>query len=542
MKAKSLFLLFILSLLLYSCSNESDVDKKCITRAMDLIEENPSQALAILDSIENINDRSKENQMLYIVALVEAKNRLDLDLSKDTLIFQAQEYYNKTNNIKIATRANISAGIVRYRVGQKTLAMKSFLTSIELAEKKQDYFSLGRSYNNIGYVYYREDLMDSAIVNYQKALSYYHQADGTENAQLLTLKFLGISYGVVEDFENAHKYLLQGLEIAKASNDIKEQSKISHFLGFVVRDMGKYDEAAQYYNKALIGASSKDSIKIELSYSKLYNIENKPEQAKKHIDIITNKIANIKDYYTLQIIYTSLADYYKQTGDYQKAIHYIDQRRMASLRIKEQSQALSIVKAKQEDVIEKQDIKINKLHEKIIVCVIIIVLITILFIRIIWFMVKSDKKRQEEEVVTLKVLDMHSKGMHKLSSTYEELLNQIVFMNEEFHQLKDSSGQRELASVIRENFNNNLYDWAKGYISELSFHKEITDNFSDKEILILVLSCYKYSEIEISRITQSPLSKTRYSLENIKRKVNTILTDCQIELLFSIGDISTTKN
>lgn len=416
-------------LLSFSCSEEYENNADIIDRAFDISDQNPALALIMLDSVSEYQTLTKSQQMDYIVALVQAKNKLDMDVSKDTLVFKAQEYFVETQNTKMQILANICASVVYEQNNEPELAIQSLLTSIDLAENTDDSFSLAKVYNNIGYLYFKQDVMDSAIVNYQKALTYYDNAKNEEKLKMQTLEYLGRSYDAVQYFDKSYDCLTKGYDLSQKLNDKANQFKFLHLLGSMNRDLGKYSQSKDFYQKALENASPKDSLRIYLSYAKLYNLQNRPAEAQKYIRTVENRLSEIQDSYILKSIYASLSEYYKLLGDDSNMFKYRNLQREALFSIKKGNKALRLLNAQEEFVLTSSHGMRAALVRQNVFLVIFIVLCGILGLRILATLKHINKKREEEDLKDLEKLRVDLEKIRALSDDYCRSLNKIFLFS-----------------------------------------------------------------------------------------------------------------
>lgn len=100
------FFCLLTGILLFSCQKDNP-HEKLLTQAQDsLIIGKPDIALNLLSSIDNPNKMDKESYMQYIITSVGAKYETKADITKDTLIFEAQRYFNKKEDLKYTVLAN----------------------------------------------------------------------------------------------------------------------------------------------------------------------------------------------------------------------------------------------------------------------------------------------------------------------------------------------------------------------------------------------------------------------------------------------------
>lgn len=121
--AKCFFI--VLLFVQFSCKDNKQTNKLIIDKAQREIEVNPQRALALLDSIINPEMMEKDDYMNYILLLVEAKINTRQDISGDTIIYEAQDYFNGKNDIQKAGLANYIAGRVSQAGGINNIMLKN---------------------------------------------------------------------------------------------------------------------------------------------------------------------------------------------------------------------------------------------------------------------------------------------------------------------------------------------------------------------------------------------------------------------------------
>ncbi|MDD4141259.1 MAG: hypothetical protein PHR20_00475 [Bacteroidales bacterium] len=92
---RALFLILIWLFIATSCQKRNDAIK-LLDQACILMETNPDSALIYIDSIETPDILLPQNKyMEYAVAKTQADYINHIDISKDTLVFEAKRYYEK---------------------------------------------------------------------------------------------------------------------------------------------------------------------------------------------------------------------------------------------------------------------------------------------------------------------------------------------------------------------------------------------------------------------------------------------------------------
>lgn len=300
----------------------------------------------------------KENYMKYIVTRTQAKYRAKQDISEDTLIFEAQRYFDSKNNSKESALANFYAGNVYRQNDIVDKALEHYLKATFVAQHNNDYVLAGRSLYNIGHHYYQENIMDSAIIYYKLALDNFDDGNSV-TLKMRTLRAISLTYYAIHNLEQAYGYLQEGLRLATQINNSQYQNKFTHDLGIVYREQGKYQQASRNLHSALEETTSVDSLRIYLNLSQLYNYMNRTDSVQYYTEKMKTRLSEISDIYMLRNIYASFFEYNKQEGNYSEALRYADLEKTINQKIKEENKALQLLEADKRFALEQKDKEIQ---------------------------------------------------------------------------------------------------------------------------------------------------------------------------------------
>lgn len=391
---KMLYIVILLLMVFVSCGEHkktSYVDM--LKQAQMLADDDPDKALILLDSISKPEDMGKDNYMQYVVAKTQAKYKAKKDVSKDTLIFEAQKYFETKNNPRQAALANLYAGIMYDAKDQFDMSLKSFKLAQYYANKSGDEMLEGRSYNNIAYEYYSQLFMDSAIVYYKKALNIYEKKAGAEIFALSSIRSIGLGYYALDDIDSAYCYYQKGLELAQKDDNKFYINRFTQDLGYVYRRKGEYDKSSIYLHAALENSTNvEDSLRINLNLIQLYNLTRQKDSSKYYTDIIESKISDVKDIYMLRNIYRSISDYYKQEKNYEEALKYAELENQTNTEIRKQNVADKLLDADKKFVMDQMTKKFEEQREKLYLFIGLLVILVIAIILIFYLSNKRVKK------------------------------------------------------------------------------------------------------------------------------------------------------
>lgn len=385
-------------ILLFSCQKNNSYET-LLTQAQDSLNGGkPEITLNLLDSIQDPQKMDKESYMQYIVSYVGARKETKADISQDTLIFQAQSYFSEKGDVKNSALAYFYSAWVYYTNNKLPQSLESFMHSADAAGKSNNYLLAGKSFNNIAYIYFEQAILDSAIVNYQRALLYYDKLENVNQRKIELFTDIGRSFEDVNRLDSAYFYFNKALEKANQVNDDRNISFSLQNLGVVFYGMGQYDKAIDNFHSALAmnvsDESEKNKIYIFLLHS--YNKKNDLKSAKKYVDLMVSALPEVSNTYTVKGMSSALTDYFEQIGDYKKALEYSKLEKATQGQIDKQKDAPALLEADKNFYLVQMDREAQAFRTDILFVFIIgasAFCILLVFFLLVW---RKHKKDQAE--------------------------------------------------------------------------------------------------------------------------------------------------
>ncbi|MBF0574786.1 tetratricopeptide repeat protein [Dysgonomonas sp. GY617] len=358
---KYLFCLFI-GTSLFSC--QKDKSQELIREAQNsLMMGQPDVALNLLASIQNLESLDEYNYMKYVVTHIGAKYEAKEDIKADTLILKAQKYFSEKGNAHDQILANLYAAQFYSMNDDYPKALEYYMYTTYQADKSNNHLAAGTSFNNIGYIYYDQDLFDKAIINYRKALIYYDKVKNTDHKKIKTCTNLGQSFEEINQLDSACFYYNKALDKAIEINNEAYQSFSLQNLGVVSYTMGEYDKTVKYFQSAL-AMDVTNNIQTRQMYLFLLNTYNKKQDsdsAKRYANLVIKNLPEVTFIYTIKGMYTALSEYYKQSGDFQQALQYNDLEKKTIEQIEKEKKVSKLLAIDKEIYVAKKDEEINQL-------------------------------------------------------------------------------------------------------------------------------------------------------------------------------------
>src|SRR5690606_37191549 len=243
MKQYLLFLIFLLAFI--SCNQEKKNSKEPPI---------PKEVDSLLFSAHD-NTRSLELRKADILKIENYLSQRENDSTK------------RRNYLKVANRY--------YSINDFEGEYKSVKIAYELASKAKDTFIIARSYLYIGGNFLRLKNLDSAFYYNYKATTLY-AITGDKDTQRRALSNLSLIYRDTKDFVKSETYAVEALKVVENDDNFLSKYGVYNRLANLFADAGKYNQALQYYKKALAATEHFDekqkTYQLRLKAQSLLNI------------------------------------------------------------------------------------------------------------------------------------------------------------------------------------------------------------------------------------------------------------------------------
>ena len=280
---KPIFLtIYIVSvtLIILSCNDDNRKIDKLLQKAESIVELHPDSVLALLDSIQNPYMLTKVQHAEYVLRLVQAKDKCDKDISSDTLIFQARDYFEIKNSFNELAFAEFYCGRVFQAKGKRNEAMKAYLKAGSVAKTLNNKGLIGLSEFFCGLLDYDQHLFDEAIIHLKEATFNFSQTEGKNKNQVVPYNYIGNSFLLNQLPDSAFFYYNKGLLVARQYNDSANELRIVQNIGVAYLKLGNTKQAKESLKKAFALSSGKSQkSKIYLNLADIYYSEGLKDSA-----------------------------------------------------------------------------------------------------------------------------------------------------------------------------------------------------------------------------------------------------------------------
>ncbi|TAH59906.1 MAG: tetratricopeptide repeat protein [Fermentimonas caenicola] len=341
-----------------ACNNPQPKASIMLQKAEQLIDEYPDSALLLIDSIfypeKSLNN---EDYMRYLVRLVQAKKKTDNQISEDTLIFIARDFFTrKDKDPHITALSWYYSGCIFRENRELEDAMDYYKTAFTYAEKTGDVALQGLIIYNIGDLLVEQGLYKDALKKYKESAQLY-----CRNPEKLITCYgaQGRMFTLIEEYDSAIVYFQRGLDLADSVDNKTLQSVLAQNISIVYRTTKQYDKAIDYLNQSFnLNNDSSRILRYYLNLSRIYSDMGQSDSAYWYSAKLKNQVDNHRGDMKLQAsIYQVLASVEKNNGNYDEAFKYQDKYTTAIEKITEERLEQSVY-----EVQRKYDYEIMRNH------------------------------------------------------------------------------------------------------------------------------------------------------------------------------------
>lgn len=197
-------LIFLLTVVLLT-SVFGDTSRRSLAAAEEAMLDCPERSLAILQTIP-ANNLPHSQRALYALLLSEALDKNYIDVTSDSLIRVAVDYYENTSDHRRRMRAYYCEGVVLRHAQDYPSATLFLEKANKEAQGLQDFFYMGQINRALGNIMNETNNNDESIRYIKKSIDYYYLAGKPIHEQYQWLA-LAISYTNDRQYSNGLRLL-----------------------------------------------------------------------------------------------------------------------------------------------------------------------------------------------------------------------------------------------------------------------------------------------------------------------------------------------
>ena len=309
---------------IFSCKFPKNDNNIILEKASEMLSVNLDSAILILKLIDpyELDDHQEAD---YNLINIQAKQKMGEDISSETSIFQAKNYYSGKGEKGKLALALYYSGKVLHAQNDGAKAIISYMKALELAQFTKNEKLEALIHFGIGELHYQEAAFDQAIDCFEISQSLFRKEENITN-ETTSLLMIGNCYNMKEDSDSSFHYFFKALDMAHHQNDSALMAAIQINIGVMFRETGNFQQAKNYAFTALSFAKDKEQqVRCYIDLTNIYILLDKPDSAiyfgKKGLSIM-NSINKLRDDNFPIYVYDVLSTLEESNKKYEEALFY----------------------------------------------------------------------------------------------------------------------------------------------------------------------------------------------------------------------------
>ena len=404
MKYNRIFFFSFLIAAFVACSSAPEEVIVTLRQAEQCMEVYPDSALNLLRKISCPDKLSGQERSDYVLLLTQARDKNYMDMSADSSITFAIDYFKKKKDKSKYGKALYYYGRVLQGRRETTRAMKVYWKARRVLKDTKEYKIMGLMFANMSIFNRDQSLYDEAIHCCRQAISYYYQAKDTLGVAY-AYQTMGTSFFLKQEMDSVYQCVMTSLQLL-TNNPVRLKINGSKILGKMYCFEKQYSKAEKVFLRILDEEPDKDMLVLHyMSLGRLYQMMGRKQDAEKYLKLCLDS----DNLFTSSEAYECLAKLAKADHDYEQAL--ILKGRSDSLlyiaendRKREALVQLQVKYQKEEFETELLQGKLEKrgLH-------ILYLIVVILFSGIVYFFYAKYGRAKLEVIQTRKVIEKNNK-------------------------------------------------------------------------------------------------------------------------------------
>lgn len=344
---KVVFNLTILSFMISSCFN---VDiRKNLDQAESLLQTRPDSSLAIMESVDVSDLNTRKDKARYALLMSAALDKNYIDVTSDSLIRVAVDYYSSRDDQRRRMMSNYYHGLVLNNAGEYTSA----IVALEKAEKDaldlDDHLYAGLIYRTKGSIFNKAHIFPASLECQQKAIDHFGFLENSDYEAFAKLglaichinnKDYSIAWrileSILEDYNNPQLKSLCAINQANILVESKgsleraislfknaPENSFDYFDNYryalALEKNGQHESSEQRLSRAYEQCiNQSDSATVDFSHAEILHLRGNDSEAYR----LTRKAAFVQDSLTRVLLQQSVSnaqrDYYKAESQLQE--------------------------------------------------------------------------------------------------------------------------------------------------------------------------------------------------------------------------------
>lgn len=315
MKFTGVILTSLFIVIFLSCNSGLDGTMMMLQQAEQCMEAHPDSALQLLNGIHNPNELADKKRAEYLLLLTQARDKNYMDLSADSSITFAVDYFKKSGDKRKYGKALYYYGRVLQRKKDAPKAMKVFLDARQILEETDEYKILGLLLTDISILNREQSLYDVAIDNCRQAINSFSKLKDTMGIAY-TYQTMGSCFFLKEEMDSVYYCATKSLNLL-SDNPIRLRIASLKMLGMMYSFQKQYSKAEQVFLEIIEKEPDKNRLPFHyMSLGRLYQLMGNKNDAEKYLKLCLGS----HSLFTRSDAYINLAELAKSNHDYKRAL------------------------------------------------------------------------------------------------------------------------------------------------------------------------------------------------------------------------------
>ncbi|WP_455586570.1 tetratricopeptide repeat protein [Bacteroides sp.] len=298
-----------------SCSSVSDEVTETLRQAEKCMEAHPDSALSLLNGISSSAELTGRERADYVLLLTQARDKNYMDMSTDSSITFAVDYFEKNGDKRRYGKALYYYGRVLQYKQETTRAMKIFLNALQVLQNTEEYKIMGLLLEDMSILNREQSLYNEAVKCSHQAISCYYQAKDTLGVAY-AYQTMGSFFFLKQEMDSVHWCATKSLQLL-ADNPVRLRIGAAKMLGRLYCFKEQYSKAEKIFLKIIDEEPNKDKqILHYMSLGRLYQLMGRKQDAEKYLNLCLNS----HNLFTCSDAYNCLAELAKAERHYEQAL------------------------------------------------------------------------------------------------------------------------------------------------------------------------------------------------------------------------------
>ena len=432
----------LLLALLTACGDPKPVTD-ALHRAETLMNEYPDSALAVLNTLSPDAMGKESTRALYALLYTQAQDKNYIDVTNDSLITLATDYYRQTDDVRRKFLSFYYRGRVLVNAGNYLDATTCYMEAEQLADEVGDDYLSGLLYAEMGRIYRLYYDYPKSLEAHQKAAECYVRAGKIRHRNYMWLNQSSI-YRNLNQFAESEHLLRETLLSAKKEKDKTLIKSCMGSLVMMIIEQGRFQEACDFYVELLsIAGLNYGSAAFMGKVAQIYISKKDYIEARKCLEKgwgrANNRTDSIALYYSSSKLLSASGD---EKSAYQELLEGI------RLQNSEAKQALQqpVLTVQRDYLLDKLEFEAYRLRLEKQLRLLYVLLFSFLLLTVVWVLWRKLKQKKE---VIHELEEKKVQAEQRIFSLLQQLDDDRRKTGRDIEKLKNDIAQKEKNSNSR---------------------------------------------------------------------------------------------